>query len=54
MYTYKGKKYKILQEAQMKDLTTRHWFDCVIYQQIESGLVFVREIRDFKNKFEKI
>jgi len=38
----------------MKDTYTRYWFKCVIYEQVESGLVFVRESIDFYFKFEKV
>ena len=52
IYTYKNKKYKIIREAQMKDITTRDWYECVIYEQVETGLIFVREAIDFYFKFE--
>lgn len=29
----------------------QEWFDCVIYQDIESLKVYVREEKDFNNKF---
>lgn len=54
MYKYKGKEYKIIKEAQMKDVSTRDWFECVVYEQVESGLLFVRESEDFYFKFERV
>jgi hypothetical protein len=54
MYTYKNKEYKIVREAQMKDVTSRDWHECVIYEQVETGLVFVREAVEFYFKFEMV
>lgn len=59
--------YTILKEkALMKDPTTREWLECVIYEQYKElndigeyveipesdRLIFVREYREFWNKFE--
>lgn len=54
MYTYKSKEYKIIREAQMKDTNSRDWYECIIYEQVETGLVFVREGVDFYNKFNLV
>ena len=54
MYTYKGKQYKILYFAKSKSRKTRVWYNSIIYEQVESGLVFVRESVDFYNKFNLV
>ena len=53
-YKYKNKTYTLLYEAKMKDQETRKWWNCVVYKQDESGLIFVRELIDFYYKFEKV
>lgn len=48
-YKKKGK-YKIIErgEMQIEDV----WFECIIYQCLSSGKVYVREVEDFNLKFE--
>ena len=52
MYSYKNKQYELLYEGQMK--TSNGWVQCIIYKQVESGLIFCREIVDFYFKFELV
>ena len=55
LYTYKNKTYKILKEDfTMKCPETRKWAKAIMYEQIESGLVFVREKEEFFKLFEKL
>jgi|LakMenEpi03Aug12_release.lakeMendotaPanAssembly.Ray.scaffolds.fasta_scaffold2569132_1 hypothetical protein len=53
-YTYKNKEYTLLCEAQMKDQETRKWWNCVVYRQEETGLIFCRELIDFYYKFKLV
>lgn len=53
-YTYKNKEYTLLYVAQMKDQETRKWWNCVVYRQEETGLIFCRELIDFYYKFELV
>lgn len=53
LYTYKNKNYVVLDLAYNKGVRTRLWYPVVIYQG-DTGLVFTREINDFKDKFEKV
>lgn len=53
-YIYKNKKYIILHESKIKNQKTREWDDVIIYQQEESGLVFVRNTIEFYFKFDLI
>lgn len=51
-YSHDGK-YKIVSiEARMKNPTTREWLDCVIYTDIDTSAVYVREKQGFFDKFE--
>ncbi len=53
MYTYKEKEYMILKSGiTMKDPHTRKWLPCVVYEQVESGMVFVREEEEFFKLFK--
>lgn len=55
IYIYKNKQYKLLHEdLEIKDSGTRDWKQGVLYEQIESGLLFVREKEEFLNKFELV
>lgn len=52
-YTYKNKQYKLLHEdLKIKDSGTRDWKQGVMYEQIESGLLFVREKKEFFERFK--
>ena len=54
MYKYKEKTYKILHFSKSKSRKSRVWYNSIVYEQIESGLVFTREEKDFYSKFEKV
>lgn len=54
-YTYKNKEYKLLyDDLEVKDSDSREWKQGVLYEQIESGLLFVREKEEFLSKFELV
>jgi len=54
-YEYKGKEYELLHDfAQVKDELTRSWTSCVVYKQIESGMIFVRENVEFHRLFKLV
>lgn len=44
--------YEIMGFCRMKDPTTREWVDGIIYRNIETFEVFVREKTDFEDKFK--
>lgn len=48
---YKEKQYKILHQAKLKNPKTREWEDVVVYQN-EEGMVFVRERKEFFERFK--
>ena len=52
-YTLKGKDYVILGFTTMKDPSSRAWLRAVRYMQIETGLEFVREGKEFFERFKK-
>jgi hypothetical protein len=54
MYKYKEKTYKILHFSKSKSRKSRVWYNSIVYEQIESGLVFTREEKDFYSKFKKV
>ena len=49
-YRHDGK-YTIVREARMKNPTTRGWQDCIIYKNIETNRVFVRDKECFFENF---
>lgn len=51
---YKGKEYIIREIAEMKDISNRQWTSCVIYEQVGTGRVFVREFSEFYKLFKKV
>ena len=53
-YTHikKGGEYKVLNTAKMK--IGQIWIDCINYQSMKDGMVWVREKTDFNENFEKI
>lgn len=51
-YSHDGKYQIVSIEARMKNPTTREWLDCVIYADIDTDVVYVREKQDFFDKFE--
>ena len=55
IYTYKNKEYRLLHDdLEVKDTTSREWKRGVMYEQIESGLLFVRDYEEFMNLFEEV
>lgn len=54
VYKYKGKKYLIENEAEMKNPETREWQSCTIYIQLETGLRFVRKTEEFRKLFKEV
>lgn len=52
-YPHDGK-YAIVEYARMKNPSTREWKDCVIYSDIKTKSVYVREKQDFFDKFELV
>lgn len=50
-----GNEYLVLEEGELKDLSTRNWLPCVTYKSIKDGKVYTRELDDFLIKFiEKV
>jgi len=55
IYTYKNKQYKLLyDDIEVKESDSRNWVQGVLYMQIESGLLFVREVEEFYEKFKLV
>jgi len=55
IYTYKNKQYKLLyDDIEVKESDSRNWIQGVLYMQIESGLLFVREVEEFYEKFKLV
>ena len=53
-YTLKGKEYIILGFTMMKDPSSRAWLKAVKYMQLETGLEFCREEKEFFERFKKV
>lgn len=52
-YSHDGK-YRIVGEARMKNPVTREWLTCIIYSDIATGSLYVREGLDFYDKFKEV
>lgn len=52
-YSHDGK-YRLLSEARMKNPETREWMDCIVYSEIVSKCLYVREKSDFFDKFKEV
>lgn len=53
IYTYKGERYIILGEVQMKDIIIRSWYKAIHYKQMGNlELTFVREEEEFFKLFK--
>ena len=52
-YSHDGK-YRIVNEARMKNPETREWVNCIIYSDIATGSLYVRESLDFYDKFKEV
>lgn len=46
-----GGQYKPLYVCQMKDITSRQWFESVAYISLKTGEIFIRERKDFLKQF---
>ena len=46
--------YHFTGHVRCKDRTTGEWYDAVEYQERYFGEVFVREEKDFEDKFQKV
>lgn len=56
MYVYpkNGHQYLPLFRCRLKCPTTGQWFDALIYQDYDSKYLYVREKKDFFDKFVKL
>lgn len=52
-YLHDGR-YRIVNEARMKNPETREWMDCIIYSNVDNGAIYVREKDDFFEKFVEV
>lgn len=46
-----GGQYKPLYVCQMKDITSRQWFESIVYISLKTGEIFIRERKDFLKQF---
>lgn len=46
-----GGQYKPLYVCQMKDITSRQWFESIAYISLKTGDIFIRERKDFLKQF---
>lgn len=46
-----GGQYKPLYVCQMKDITSREWFESIAYISLKTGDIFIRERKDFFKQF---
>lgn len=46
-----GGQYKPLYVCQMKDITSRQWFESIAYISLKTGEIFIRERKDFIKQF---
>lgn len=53
IYVHKktGGQYKPLYVCQMKDITSRQWFESIAYISLRTGEIFIRERKDFLKQF---
>lgn len=55
LYIYKGKEYRLLyDDLEVKNSISRKWQKGVLYEQVESSLLFVRESEEFFKLFNKV
>lgn len=52
-YTHEGR-YFYDQDCRMKDFITGNWVDAVIYRDVKTNQLFVREKNDFLLKFKPV
>lgn len=54
VYPKTGHKYMPLYRCRMKNPVSGEWFNALIYQGMENGELYVREYKDFFDKFVKL
>lgn len=54
IYPKTGQKYMSLFRCRMKVPSTGEWFDAIIYKGVEDEKFYVRERKDFLDKFVKL
>ena len=54
VYSKNGHYYEPLFRCRMKNPTSREWFDAIIYQDYNTKHLYVRERKDFLDKFVKL
>lgn len=54
VYPKTGHKYVSLYRCRMKNPVSGEWFNALIYQGMENGELYVREYKDFFDKFVKL
>lgn len=54
VYPKNGHQYMPLFRCRMKNPTSGEWFDAIIYKGVEDEKFYVRERKDFLNKFVKL
>ena len=54
VYPKNGHYYEPLFRCRMKNPTSREWFDAIIYQDYNIKHLYVRERKDFLDKFVKL
>ena len=54
VYPKTGHKYMLLYRCRMKNPVSGEWFNALIYQGMENGELYVREYKDFFDKFVKL
>lgn len=54
VYPKNGHQYMPLYRCRMKNPVSGEWFNALIYQGMENGELYVREYKDFFDKFVKL
>lgn len=54
VYPKTGHKYMPLHRCRMKNPVSGEWFNALIYQGMENSELYVREYKDFFDKFVKL
>ena len=54
VYPKTGHEYMPLYRCRMKNPVSGEWFNALIYQGMENGELYVREYKDFFDKFVKL
>lgn len=53
-YIYKDVYYKVLFPTRFKHPERREWIEALAYEQVSTGLVFVREVKEFIRLFKAL